>query len=175
MSWLKSRLIEGCPCTCTYNSLSRLLMSVKLYQHPCWICISWVCFQSYVKYKYLKYLFIYIKYYSFHIFSGFNITSLLLLSLIMEIRNLELYSHLFQSPWTSWNPDKPQSCLFPPTCDLNIYLTFQSCVLCWCMKKLHYTSAKKKSWLWTHLLFPEINQINKPYEQCICIYIFWPR
>lgn len=37
------------------------------------------------------------------------------------------------------------------------------------MKKLHYTT--EKSWLPMHLLFPEINPINKLYKQCICIYI----
>lgn len=57
----------------------------------------------------------------------------------------------------------------PPLPDLNTYLTFQSCVLCWCMKKLHYTT--EKSWLPMHLLFPQINLINKLYKQCICIYI----
>lgn len=87
------------------------------------------------------------KYQSSNIFGGLNINSELWLSWIMEIWNLELYSHLIlhlakvlRTHGILINHSLAYS---PSTRHLNEYLTFQSCVLRWCMKKLHYTTAEK--------------------------------
>lgn len=173
--WLKAELTECCPLAsrhwwfceefandCKVVSTSQLNMYF----------LSIVSVLSQISNMFWIFIHLY-KIWEFHFFfSGAYIALLLCLPSLMEMWNLVLYSHLIFHLVEVLGTRRIliNYCLpHPPIPDLNTYLTFQSCVLCWCMKKLHYTT--EKSWLPMHLLFLEINPINKLYKQCICIYI----